>query len=403
MYVYDGDGTMVKSIINGVSTYFTCRHYNLEVNGTTSIVQKTYAFGSLSIAVRNDGVLKWLLSDHLSSTSITANEDGSLNSEIRYSAFGEVRYSSGTTPTDYQYTNQLNQPDIGLYYYVARFYDPVITHFVQADTIVPGAGNPAAYDRYAYVQNDPIRLNDPSGHDPSCLNTSAWCLSAWDAYGRWGSSFYNQSSNNNIGSVTTSSTGSNSNSSGGNASQNNQTGNSTTSSNSTNQANTPTIVPDNTTKSWISGTATHPNNCYQTSLLNICPPDAFIFGFIFSGDAPGINKTAGMEELVLNNGNRATYNFMGEGVGYGVGVSAAPYAGFVWNIDDVIEYTGPFTSHTVSGSWGEWGITGSYFYDSYSDPLSPDTIKGISIGWAPGAKLSYSNSGTIYSMTFHDP
>lgn len=112
---------MVKSIINGISTYYAGRHYNLEVNGATSVVQKTYAFGSMTIAVRTDGVLKWLLSDHLGSTSITANEDGTLNSEIRYSAFGEVRYSSGTTPTDYQYTNQLNQEDIGLYYYVARF------------------------------------------------------------------------------------------------------------------------------------------------------------------------------------------------------------------------------------------------------------------------------------------
>ena len=160
---------MVKSIINGVSTYYAGQHYNLIVNGETSLVQKTYAFGSMTVAVRTDGVLKWVLSDHLGSTSITADEDGSLNSEIRYSAFGEVRYSSGTTPTDYQYTNQLNQADIGLYYYVARFYDPVIAHFVQADTIVPGAGNSAAYDRYSYVFNNPILFIDPSGHIGSPL------------------------------------------------------------------------------------------------------------------------------------------------------------------------------------------------------------------------------------------
>ena len=134
------------------------------MNGEATVAQKTYAFGSMTIAVRTDGILKWVLSDHLGSTSITANADGSLNSEIRYSAFGEVRYSSGTTPTNYQYTNQLNQPDIGLYYYVARFYDPVIAHFVQADTIVPGAGNPSAYDRYSYVINNPILFIDPTGH-----------------------------------------------------------------------------------------------------------------------------------------------------------------------------------------------------------------------------------------------
>ena len=175
VYVYDGDGTMVKSIINGVSTYYAGRHYNLEVNGENSVAQKTYAFGSQTIAVRTDGILKWVLADHLGSTSITANEEGSINSEIRYSAFGEVRFSSGTTPTEYQYTNQLNQSDIGLYYYVARFYDPAIAHFVQADTIVPGAGNPAAYDRYSYVLNNPILLNDPNGHNPCSDDPSIPC------------------------------------------------------------------------------------------------------------------------------------------------------------------------------------------------------------------------------------
>jgi len=61
--------------------------------------------------------------------------------------------------------------------YVARFraccapkrllregYDPVIGHFIQADTIVPEAGSSKAYDRYGYVNNNPVRYNDPSGH-----------------------------------------------------------------------------------------------------------------------------------------------------------------------------------------------------------------------------------------------
>jgi hypothetical protein len=49
-------------------------------------------------------------------------------------------------------------------YYVARWYDPHIAHFVQADTIVPGAGNPAAWNRYAYVMYNPLKYTDPSGH-----------------------------------------------------------------------------------------------------------------------------------------------------------------------------------------------------------------------------------------------
>jgi hypothetical protein len=39
---------------------------------------------------------------------------------------------------------------------------------VSADSIVPGAGNPQALNRYAYVFNNPLRYVDPSGHCPDC-------------------------------------------------------------------------------------------------------------------------------------------------------------------------------------------------------------------------------------------
>ena len=42
--------------------------------------------------------------------------------------------------------------------------DSEIGHFIQADTIIPGAGNPLAFNRYAYVTYNPIRYTDPSGH-----------------------------------------------------------------------------------------------------------------------------------------------------------------------------------------------------------------------------------------------
>lgn len=38
---------------------------------------------------------------------------------------------------------------------------------VSADTIVPDPGNPQAWNRYSYVNNNPINLTDPSGHAPS--------------------------------------------------------------------------------------------------------------------------------------------------------------------------------------------------------------------------------------------
>jgi len=51
-----------------------------------------------------------------------------------------------------------------LYFYGARWYDPVIGRFIQADTIVPEPGNPQALNRYSYVLENPLRYTDPTGH-----------------------------------------------------------------------------------------------------------------------------------------------------------------------------------------------------------------------------------------------
>ncbi len=126
--------------------------------------------------------------------------NGNVVSETLYKALGEVRFSAGSLPTNYTYTGQRSEmEDIGLMFYNAcwpRFlrpraeregYDPELGRFAQADTTVPGAGNAGAYDRYAYVLNNPIMMNDPSGH---CYNYSTpeaakKCNAYWAAYTEW--------------------------------------------------------------------------------------------------------------------------------------------------------------------------------------------------------------------------
>jgi hypothetical protein len=60
---------------------------------------------------------------------------------------------------------------LALHDYRARYYDPALGRFVQADTVVPEPGNPQALNRYAYVYNNPLKYTDPSGH---------WLETAWD-------------------------------------------------------------------------------------------------------------------------------------------------------------------------------------------------------------------------------
>jgi RHS repeat-associated protein len=54
----------------------------------------------------------------------------------------------------------------GIYDFNARMYDPAIGRFLSADTIVPGAGDPQSFNRFAFVRNNPLKYVDPSGHEP---------------------------------------------------------------------------------------------------------------------------------------------------------------------------------------------------------------------------------------------
>jgi RHS repeat-associated protein len=86
---------------------------------------------------------------------------------VRYKAFGATRFTSGATPTTFRYTGQREEAGLGLYYYGARWYDPALGRFIQADTIVPNPGDAQAYDRHAYGYGNPVKFSDPSGHCPA--------------------------------------------------------------------------------------------------------------------------------------------------------------------------------------------------------------------------------------------
>jgi RHS repeat-associated protein len=104
------------------------------------------------------------LSTSLGSTAITADgATGAKLSELRYKPWGEIRYASQPTMTDRRYTGQ-RMEGIGLYDYGARWFDASSGRFVQADTIVPNLGDPQALDRYAAMNNNPVKFVDPTGH-----------------------------------------------------------------------------------------------------------------------------------------------------------------------------------------------------------------------------------------------
>jgi RHS repeat-associated protein len=112
----------------------------------------------------------------LGSTSITTDASGNKMSELRYKPWGEVRQpANGHNPGPSDYTRRVelvetftgqysHVDDFGLYFFNARWYDPALGRFAQADSIIPQGQGVQAWDRYAFVNNNPVRYTDPSGH-----------------------------------------------------------------------------------------------------------------------------------------------------------------------------------------------------------------------------------------------
>jgi RHS repeat-associated protein len=166
----------VKKVFNGQTTVYVGAHFKKNV--TTGEVTKSYTLGDRRVAMRRGSTITYLHGDHLGSASLTTDIYGGVNDEMRYYPYGDAR--SGTMATDRRFTGQREETAIGLYDYKARYYDPVIGRFIQADTIVPEPGNPQALNRYAYVYGNPLRYTDPTGYYSEDQIMQSFGVETWD-------------------------------------------------------------------------------------------------------------------------------------------------------------------------------------------------------------------------------
>jgi RHS repeat-associated protein len=71
----------------------------------------------------------------------------------------------GVAPNGPGYTGHVNDPDTGLVYMQARYYDPVTARFLAVDPVNSPAGDTFKFNRYVYANNNPVSNIDPDGRD----------------------------------------------------------------------------------------------------------------------------------------------------------------------------------------------------------------------------------------------
>jgi len=123
--------------------------------------------------------------DHLGSTAVVTNEDGTLHEQVEYFPFGETWVQNGGNDkvTPYLFTSKELDSETGLYYFGARYYDPRTSVWQSPDPILekylptgdkkkdqnlPGMGGVYStmnLGLYIYAGLNPVRLIDPTGNE----------------------------------------------------------------------------------------------------------------------------------------------------------------------------------------------------------------------------------------------
>jgi len=119
-----------------------------------------YIYGNGRIAQVNT-TTEYFLGDALGSVRQLTNPSGSIAYAKVYDPYGVVTAAAGASQSAYGYTSEYTSQ--GLVYLRARMYAPGMGRFLTRDTWMGDYNRPLSFNRWMYVDGNPINKIDPTG------------------------------------------------------------------------------------------------------------------------------------------------------------------------------------------------------------------------------------------------
>jgi RHS repeat-associated protein len=173
-YTCDGNELRVKKAVTGSNAVTTVSVRSggqviAEYDNGAAVASPTreYLYGRRLLAIVTGstagagGTIIYQHRDHLSPrlyTDVNGNDVG----EQGTFPFGGAWYSNNTT-SNWVFTTYERDTESTNDYALARSYADNVGRFLSTDPLEGHVGDPQSWNRYAYVENDPINLIDPSG------------------------------------------------------------------------------------------------------------------------------------------------------------------------------------------------------------------------------------------------
>jgi RHS repeat-associated protein len=159
-------GGLMDMVFNSTGTDY--RHYIYAGTEPIAIYSRTSG-GSIT--------MRYFLEDHQGGVSTIASNSGASDINESFTAFGQRRNPAtwsgppstsdlntiaGISRQGYTFQTWLGQ-SMGLNHMNGRVQDAILGRFLSADPTIPDPSNAQSYNRYTYVNNNPLTMADPTG------------------------------------------------------------------------------------------------------------------------------------------------------------------------------------------------------------------------------------------------
>jgi RHS repeat-associated protein len=107
------------------------------------------------------GTVTYVYSDPQGTPLAEADANGNITATFDYRPYGTQ--ALGQAPSGPGYTGHVNDPEIGLVYMQARYYDPEVGRFLSVDPVGTEPADGFKFNRYDYANDNPVINVDPDG------------------------------------------------------------------------------------------------------------------------------------------------------------------------------------------------------------------------------------------------
>ena len=172
-YVYDYQGNRVRSVVESNNQIQSQRDYlpllDLSINQTKQQTS-TLHIGThiLSENNKDNAQTHYQLASHLQSNTLELDDKAQTLNYEHYYPYGGTAIIAGKDKAQvqqkrYRYTGKERDDSSGLCYYGARYLAPWLTRWISPDS----TGAADGLNLYIYVDNNPLKYRDPTGHFPT--------------------------------------------------------------------------------------------------------------------------------------------------------------------------------------------------------------------------------------------